>query len=133
MSEPRVSMTEALDSVTWYNNLAPIVFSWRDLKPEPNSIPRPLNYGLGVVCEWAHDQLQVIWMIAVEMFGSCGTSPRYGWIEDVEGFRQFCLDITTTWRSSEDYTGPKEFFAGDEELWDFTESARRGNNEQKDR
>lgn len=132
MSEPRSDVIEALDSVTWYNGLAAIVFSWRDLKPDPSSIACPHNYGMDEVCDWAFNQLQVIWMIAVEMFGSCGTSPRYGWIEDVEGFRRFCLGITETWRSSEEYTGPKEFFAGDENLWDYTESVRR-DNEQKER
>ena len=65
-------------------------------------------------------------MIAVEMFGSCGTSPRYGWIEDIDGFRQFCLDITETWRGSEEYTGPKEFFAGDEYVWDCIIKPKEG-------
>ncbi len=118
METLRVTVIEALDSVTWYNGLAETVFGWRSFMPDGHSISCPNNYGLKEPCDWAQQQLQVIWMIAVEMFGSCGTSPRYGWIEDVDGFRQFCLDITALWRGSEEYTGPKEFFVGDEYIWE---------------
>ena len=34
-------------------------------------------------------EFNVIWMILVEMFGSCGTSPRTGWIEK----REKCADF----------------------------------------
>jgi hypothetical protein len=41
-------------------------------------------------------------MIAVELFGDCGTSPRYGWIVDVDGFKKWVLDITKTYRDYEE-------------------------------
>lgn len=34
----------------------------------------------------------VIWQMLVEMFGSCGTSPRFGWIED----RKACAEFLKT-------------------------------------
>ena len=116
---PHYSEIEALDSVTWYNGLAETVFEWRLLEPDRHVIKCPTRYGLKEPCEWAEQQLQVIWMIAVEMFGSCGTSPRYGWIEDIDKFRQFCLDITALWRGSEEYTVPKELFCGDDYIWEY--------------
>ena len=65
---PRCSEIEALDSVTWYNGLAETVFEWRLLEPDRYTIGCPTRYGLKEPCEWAELQLQVIWMIAVEMF-----------------------------------------------------------------
>ena len=100
----------ALDSVTWYNGLASVVFSWLELQSNGYSIGCPHNYGAPE--GWPKEdiaQLQVIWMIAVELFGSCGTSPRFGWIEDIDGFRKWILDITEIWRSSEEYDGPEEY------------------------
>jgi len=106
MSEER----HALDSITWYNGLAPVVFSWIELKDNGYSIGCPKNYGApGDWSESDISQLQVFWMFAVEMFGECGTSPRFGWITDVAGFRKWILDITQIWRSSEEYEGPKEY------------------------
>lgn len=35
----------------------------------------------------------VIWQMLVEMFGSCGTSPRYGWIEDRKACAEFLKTI----------------------------------------
>ena len=102
-------LLDALDSVTWYNGLAPYVFNWMFVKPTKSTgyIFTPNGYlsdGGEEEC-----QLQVLWMIAVELFGDCGTSPRSGWIEDVDGFREWCLRITRTWRSSEEYDGPKKY------------------------
>lgn len=95
-------LLNGLDSVTWYNGLAEVVYSWLSLEPSHGSIACPKHYGLEEKCDWAEQQLQVIWMIAVEAFGDCGTSPRYGWIEDVEGFHKFCLAITKTWKGAVD-------------------------------
>ena len=94
---------EALDSVTWYNGLAETVLTWLNLEPVvPDSHITPmLNYGLSDDEDTdAYYQLQVLWMIAVELFGDCGTSPRYGWIEDIDGFNKWVLDITQTYRES---------------------------------
>jgi len=101
----------ALDSITWYNGLAPVVFSWLWLeKGNGYSISCPNNYGAPKDCSESDiSQLQVFWMCAVEMFGDCGTSPRYGWITDVTGFRKWILSITEIWRGSEEYDGPEEY------------------------
>jgi hypothetical protein len=95
----------ALDSVTWYNGLAETVLTWLNLEPVvPDSYITPmLNYGLADDEDTdAYYQLQVLWMIAVELFGDCGTSPRYGWITDIDGFNKWVLDITKTYRESKE-------------------------------
>lgn len=103
------TMARALDIVTWYNGLAEYVLKWRDLKPGRHGyITCPEIVGTG---KSAGEQLEVLWMIAVELFGNYGTSPRSGWIEDVNGFREWCLDITEIWRGSEEYDGPEEYRA----------------------
>lgn len=37
-------------------------------------------------------ELNVLWILLVEMFGNCGTSPRTGWIEK----RKDCADFLET-------------------------------------
>lgn len=111
-------MIAALDSVIWYNGLAETVFSWRELQPENpkySLISCPIRWFEADT--WWGAQLQVIWMIAVDLFGDCGTSPRFGWIEKTEEFRQWLLDITEIWRSSDEYTGDIEFYIA-EGMWD---------------
>lgn len=106
-------MISALDCATWYNGLAEHVLGWRDLKPDRAGYilcPKTV-YGERAVYKGDRDQLEVLWMIAVELFGNYGTSPRSGWIEDVNGFREWCLDITEIWRGSEEYDGPEEYRA----------------------
>lgn len=102
-------MNEALNNVTWYNGLAHSVLKWLDLTPSYDStvITPPSRYMADDIMD--KYQLQVIWMIAVSLFGDWGTSPRFGWIEDVDGFRQWVLDITELWRSSDRYDGPEEY------------------------
>ena len=70
---------EGLDSVTFYNGLAEEVARWKELEPNDyNSISAPDNI---VIPKTPDDyQLQVIWIILVELFGDCGTSPRSGWL-----------------------------------------------------
>lgn len=38
------------------------------------------------------EELNVLWLLLVEMFGNCGTSPRSGWIEK----RKECADFLET-------------------------------------
>ena len=38
------------------------------------------------------EELNVLWLLLVEMFGECGTSPRSGWIEK----RKECADFLET-------------------------------------
>ena len=95
-------LIEALDSVTWYNGLAEHIVEWKEDGYFKNS-------GDSLFWDWdkfdrlsaeAQNQLQIIWMICVELFGECGTSPRTGWIlaENKESFFQFIDDITKTYR-----------------------------------
>lgn len=78
-TERRNAIIDALDSVTSYNGLAEEVESWKHLEPNDyGSITAPDNV---VIPKTAEDyQLQVIWMILVELWGDCGTSPRSGWL-----------------------------------------------------
>ena len=102
----------ALDSVTWYNGLAETIFKWYFLTSDDDySILCPNKYGDDRLGNWDVEQLQVFWMIAVEMFGEYGMSPRYGWImlEKEAEFKKWVLDITWTWRGSDQYNGPEEF------------------------
>lgn len=93
----------ALDAITWYNELASIVLTWAALPTDKYGyIQPPDNYGLETYTPDDHFQLQIIWMLAVGLFGDFGTSPRYGWIVDTAGFRHWCRKITET------YTDPGE-------------------------
>lgn len=93
----------ALDAITWYNGLDSVVSDWLDLQPgKPGRvILAPVNYGMQYPDELVMAQLQVIWMIAVTLFGDYGTSPRYGWIENIDGFREWIKKITATHREDE--------------------------------
>ena len=107
----------ALQSVIDYNGLGKYVFNWFFLEPKVyeeinyQQIPCPDDYGMDCTIEDNPDyfQLQVLWMIAVEMFGECGTSPRFGWITQVPEFKEWVLKITEGWREDEDYDGPPEY------------------------
>lgn len=95
-------LINALDSITWYNGLAEIIVKWKDEHYFDESA-----YGLS--WNWntfenynpeTRNQLQIIWMICVELFGEYGTSPRSGWIEpeSKDDFYKFIDDITETYR-----------------------------------
>lgn len=102
-------MLDALDSVTWYNFLAEYVFKWIFIEPDDKTGHIHANYS--GECIEDECQLQALWMIAVCLFGEYGTSPRSGWIENIDGFRNWCLAITKTWRSSSYYSGPERYRA----------------------
>ena len=97
-------LLDALDSVTWYNGLAEIIVEWKK-----NDYFKNFDYAFS--WDWnkfegydkeTQSQLEVIWIICVELFGECGTSPRSGWIlkENREKFNKFIDDITATYRES---------------------------------
>ena len=102
--------TYALGSAAEYNGISEIILSWLDLKPQENTqyIYPPTNYGASYAGSY-YDQLQIFWMLAVIFFGDYGTSPRYGWIENVEGFHAWILNMTALWRASQLYDGPEEY------------------------
>lgn len=105
----RIDYADALDSVTSYNGLAEYVVKWAGLEPDPHSICCPDHYCAPAGMEsCVYEQLQVLWMIAVLMFGDYGTSPRFGWIEDVAAFRLWVSDITKLYRyRNADYNNNK--------------------------
>lgn len=82
-------LLDALDSVIWYNGQGDLVSRWKDISPDCNGYIFPPYEDIR-----SDRALETIWMIAVWLFGNYGTSPRSGWIEDIEGFRQF-IDIVT--------------------------------------
>lgn len=93
------ALLDALDSVTWYNGLAEDVYAWKSLPVVHGTILCPAGV---FPDDCRSSQLEVIWMICVELFGDYGISPRSGWIKDVKGFRDFIDRITTTEREDEE-------------------------------
>jgi hypothetical protein len=91
-------LLDALDAVVWYNGHGEIIAEWKWLEPKDGVI-RAEYYKHGYT-DTDTDLLGMIWMIAVLLFGNYGTSPRSGWIEDVESFRKFCHRITQTDREA---------------------------------
>ena len=96
-------LIDALDSVTWYNGLAEEIVHWKD----PGYFDERMH-SLG--WDWdrfndfpleAREQLEIIWIICVTLFGDYGTSPRSGWIENIEAFYEFVDEITKTYREVE--------------------------------
>lgn len=86
-------LKEALMDALWYNGLNAEVIKWADCKPDQyKRITFEDQYNWKNMDD-GDGQLQLVWMICVLMFGNYGTSPRFGWIEDVDGFRQFIKDI----------------------------------------
>ena len=89
---------EDIRSALFYNGLEEVVAKWAELKESNGRIDCPENYGLedeyeGHILEGhspEYYQLQIIWMLCVLMFGDYGTSPRSGWIDHTEEFREFC-------------------------------------------
>ena len=107
MSEDKRTLEEklldGLDSLVCYNGLGEIIERWLALEPTHGKfIACPWSYAMTDAevdeASWACEQLQAIWVIAVECYGSCGTSPRFGWIEDKDGFRWFVNRILQSYR-----------------------------------
>ena len=106
-------LIDALDSVTWYNGLAEYILKWKKtpLLKTHDDYPNWLSPKAEFFYSWPEggkEQLQVIWMICVILFGDYGTSPRSGWIEKKDEFYQFLDDITRTWRESDEYEEAEE-------------------------
>lgn len=56
------------------------------------------NYCYTDICELCPEfgvceEFNVIWIMLVEMFGCCGTSPRTGWIEEREECAKFLQQV----------------------------------------
>lgn len=86
------ALIDAIKSVVWYNGYDEVIDEWMKLEPGSDMILCPLECDTQSA---AYGQLQMLWMICVVLFGDYGTSPRFGWIEDVKGFREFLKRIRT--------------------------------------
>lgn len=82
----------ALKTAIIYNGYDEIVRKWAniELATGENMLFRPDSN----CSEWEAAQLEIIWMMFVIMFGDWGTSPRYGWIENISEFRKIVQQIT---------------------------------------
>jgi hypothetical protein len=99
------TMLKAIDGIVWYNCLGELLLEVvKDLDKaiadgktqyiypdeifdfEKNNLP---------------GDLQAVWMTCVEQFGDYGTSPRYGWINDLKGCRAYLLAVTYTYRCAD--------------------------------
>lgn len=76
---------EALASVAWYNGWTKNLCEIREyIKAE---IKKPHGRFWNICFPKFLDSIdpdmypRIIWSVMVEMFGSCGTSPRFGWID----------------------------------------------------
>jgi len=109
-------LLDALDSVVWYNQLVDFFdYIKEGLIKEKNKgkycfslMPR-CNDTVKTICEndsVAIGQCEMFWMIMVEMFGSCGTSPRSGWldIENYDAIIKFINSVTKTAREVREET-----------------------------
>jgi hypothetical protein len=106
MNEDLIS---ALDSITWYNGLAePLIeikkMVEKDEFQDGYSILRP-NTDI-----FNDGQFEIFWMLLVELFGECGTSPRSGWLlkENKDKIIKFINDITKTYAEAEERENIKE-------------------------
>lgn len=84
----------ALRYAAYYNGIDDILKEWLKLEPNDNKIITETYYNDPDLSEHEKGEIQIFWMICVLMFGDYGISPRLGWIEDVDGFRQFIKEIT---------------------------------------
>lgn len=76
----------ALQSVVWYNGLECDLIKWLDIEPINGEI---LFDRIHAETSGDWEEIMVIWMICVVLFGEYGTSPRTGWIEKVDDFKEF--------------------------------------------
>lgn len=106
-------LLDALDGVTWYNCLAEEIIKWKNpdnynrTSPDgliyyPDGWLSPKKEFWSSWPEHCRDQMEVLWMICVQLFGDYGTSPRYGWIEKKDEFFKFIDSITKTYQDDEE-------------------------------
>ena len=91
----------AIEAVVWYNGLGEFILPWREKTPDDfTDYIRPDYRDKGYE-ENLVAQLEIIWIIAVMLYGDYGTSPRGGWIENIDGFKKFIDMITETYRQEQ--------------------------------
>ena len=75
-------LIEALKSVVWYNGYEDTINNWINYGDNQFKENKDNKY-YNIPCPYSTDEPEhhmIFWMICVELFGECGTSPRYGWI-----------------------------------------------------
>ena len=100
-------LEDALAAVVWYNGLYELIaewIKWGDNAENSYSICCPPGYLTSAEDE---PQAQLLWMVAVCLYGEYGTSPRYGWIlkDNWEECKQFFKRLCIYWVESEEYNG----------------------------
>lgn len=91
---------DSIHTVAWYNGLSEYVHNWRIelekcIENNTDKIDYNNQYGYCWYRDWCKEfdpQLEVLWIIACNQYGSWGTSPRTGWIESAHynTFREWC-------------------------------------------
>lgn len=95
-------------TVAWYNGMEDIIKEMYELEPDSET-----NY---IIYHYydkyfkneetqdleAYYQIQVLWMMLINMFGDYGTSPRFGWIEDIKGYKHFLKLLLEDLKRDED-------------------------------
>ena len=79
--------------IVWYNGLDDIVIKWKDYKKGDDAPYYAYEPGLSDLTSSVYRQLEMVWMYLVLCFGDYGTSPRSGWIEDLEGYKKWFEEL----------------------------------------
>ena len=84
----------ALNTVIGYEGLYIILKDWVTNSKGLSQYTFHMAFGDDVWDEEeAYHQAHFLWMIAVMLYGNYGTSPRYGWIDNVSEFQKWCEKI----------------------------------------
>ena len=108
MSKIQCEFHEAFFTCAWYNGYEERIrgileyLKEKQKEQEDREFKQaPFPSGLNNDC----DNLErVLWSALTEMFGNCGTSPRYGWIEDIDEAIEFLEANEEYWGSTCDET-----------------------------
>ena len=99
------TMLYAIDEIVWYNGLGEKLLEV--LKDLDKAIADGKTQYIYPEHIFDYDNppgdLQAVWMTCVTQFGNWGTSPRYGWIDDLKGCRAYLLAVTYTYRHADLY------------------------------
>ena len=102
-----MSITGIVTAIVYYNSLEDALTNWVKRPIVYGCITHPTFYGLSRG-EDEYDkkqaQLQILWAIAVFMFGDFSIEPSHGRITNVDGFKAWCEDIIKAvkqWRTTE--------------------------------
>ena len=94
-------LEEILSKISWYNGYDFILKSLLEgLEKDPATSVCPCKYDQIIKDHNSEEYYvaQIIWMLLVDLFGNYGTSPRFGWIEDIEDckeFLQYIINLNT--------------------------------------